>query len=144
MLAILAQYINKHQGKKVIIAVPSVFLHAYQQYFYCPTASRIPEKMIDPDAKDIFYCCYERLKASEFEMPPNTVLLVDEFHELFFSQPVEVANGKLVSVILNLKAATQLIGMSATYRGDVGIDKINTIMNAQFLKSPIIIQDREL
>jgi len=85
MLAILAQYINKHHRKKVIIAVPSAFLHAYQQYFYCPTASRIPDKITDPDAKDIFYCSYERLKAPEFEMPENTVLLVDEFHELFFN-----------------------------------------------------------
>lgn len=38
-------------------------------------------------------------------MASNTVLLVDEFHELFFNQSVEVANRKLVSVILKLKAA---------------------------------------
>ena len=35
----------------------------------------------------------------------DTVLFVDEFHELFFNQVVEVAKGKLNSVILKLKAA---------------------------------------
>jgi hypothetical protein len=38
-------------------------------------------------------------------MPLDTILLIDEFHELFFNQQVEVANGKLVSIILKLKAA---------------------------------------
>jgi hypothetical protein len=63
-------------------------------------------------------------------MPPDTVLFVDEFHELFFNQPVLVVNKKLVSVILKLKAAAQVIGMSATYRGEAGVDKINAILNA--------------
>jgi ERCC4-related helicase len=30
MLALLGKYFNKTTGKKVIILVPSVFLHAYQ------------------------------------------------------------------------------------------------------------------
>jgi hypothetical protein len=52
--------------------------------------------------------------------------------------------GKLVSTILKLKATARLIGVSATYRGDVGIKKIKTIMDAQFLKTSAQIQDREL
>jgi hypothetical protein len=48
-------------------------------------------------------------------------------------------NKKLVSVILKLKIATKVIGMSATYRGEAGIDKINAIMNAQFLKTSVEI-----
>jgi len=66
MLALMAKYINTFQGKKVIIAVPSAFLHAYQQYFYCPSASKIPEKITDPLVKEVFYCSCERLKAPEF------------------------------------------------------------------------------
>jgi len=69
-------------------------------------------------------------------MPPDTVLLVDEFHELFFDQPATVANGKLISVVLKLKAAVKLIGVSATYRGDAGIKKIGIILDTNFIKSP--------
>ena len=77
-------------------------------------------------------------------MPTDTIVLVDEFHETFFNQPAALVNGKIVSVILKLKAAAQLIGVSATYRGEAGIDKINTIMNAQFIKTPQLIKEREL
>jgi hypothetical protein len=77
-------------------------------------------------------------------MSADTVLLVDEFHELFFNQPATIVNGKLASAILKLKAAVKLIGVSATFRGDVGSKKINTIMNVQFLKTSDTIKDREL
>ena len=63
-------------------------------------------------------------------MPHDTILLVDEFHELFFNQQAAVVNGKLSSVILKLKAATRLVGVSATYRGNTGVKKINTILGA--------------
>jgi len=127
---------NKTTGKKVLVVVPSAFLHAYQQHFYCPTASKVPEDMQDHSNKQIFYCSFDRFNAPEFEVPSNTILLVDEFHELFFNQQATVVNGKLVSAILKLKAATGLIGVSATYRGDAGVKKINTILGAQFLQTP--------
>lgn len=63
-------------------------------------------------------------------MPADTVLLVDEFHELFFDNMVSVVNGKIVSVTLKFRDAFQLIGVSATYRGDTGIKKITVIMDA--------------
>lgn len=63
-------------------------------------------------------------------MPSDTILLVDEFHELFFDNPATVVNGKIVSVALKLRAAFQLIGVSATYRGETGIKKITAIMDA--------------
>ena len=63
-------------------------------------------------------------------MPADTIILVDEFHELFFNQSAVVANGKLVSVVLKLKAASKVIGVSATFRGEAGVDKISTIVNA--------------
>jgi hypothetical protein len=53
---------------------------------------------------------------------------VDEFHELFFNQPAGVNNGKLISTILKLKVVDKLIGVSATFRGEAGIDKINAIL----------------
>jgi hypothetical protein len=77
-------------------------------------------------------------------MPVDTVLLVDEFHEIFFNQSATVVNGKLVSTILKLRSSVKLIGVSATFRGDAGIDKINTIMSANFLKTSDAIKDRGL
>ena len=69
-------------------------------------------------------------------MPADTIILVDEFHELFFNQPAVIVNGRLASVILKLKAALKVIGVSATFRGEAGVDKITTILNACFIKSP--------
>ena len=57
-------------------------------------------------------------------VPPNTILLVDEFHELFFDQKIEICNGKIVSHIEKLLSAEKVIGFSATYRGNNGIDNI--------------------
>jgi superfamily II DNA or RNA helicase len=51
VLGILAKFMNKTTGKKVLVVVPSAFLHAYQQHFYCLTASKVPEKLSDPTAK---------------------------------------------------------------------------------------------
>jgi superfamily II DNA or RNA helicase len=130
MLALMAQWINMFRDKKVIVVVPSAFLHAYQQFFYCRSASEIPDDITDSSCKDIFYCSYDRFNAPEFKMPADTTILVDEFHELFFNQSVAVVNGKLVSTILKFKAATKLIGVSATFRGDAGIKKISNIMDA--------------
>jgi hypothetical protein len=64
--------------------VPTSFLHAYQQYHYCPTACKIPDKMADQNSKLVFYSDFDRFIAPEFSVPADTVLLVDEFHELFF------------------------------------------------------------
>ena len=128
----------------MLVVVPSAFLHAYQQHFYCPTASDVPEEMQDKLSKQIFYCSFDRFNAPEFEVPSDTILLVDEFHELFFNQQAVVVNGKLASVILKLKAATLLIGVSATYRGNAGIKKIATILDVCFIKSPCNLIEKEL
>ena len=85
MLAILAQYWSTTTRKKIIVLVPSAFLHAYQQHFYCPTASKINDDIADPTCKQIFYCNFERFVAPKFVMPADTILLVDEFHEIFFN-----------------------------------------------------------
>lgn len=64
--------------------VPTSFLHAYQQHNYCPTASKIPEDMADVTIKQVFYSDFLRFVAPEFIVPADTIILVDEFHELFF------------------------------------------------------------
>ncbi|MFS8159283.1 MAG: hypothetical protein ACMG6E_03555, partial [Candidatus Roizmanbacteria bacterium] len=61
-------------------------------------------------------------------VPADTILLVDEFHELFFNRMLEVVGGKLISVILKLQSAFRLIGVSATFRGAAGKNKITTIL----------------
>lgn len=40
--------------------------------------------MADPNIKQVFYSDFNRFIAAEFVVPPDTILLVDEFHELFF------------------------------------------------------------
>jgi hypothetical protein len=64
--------------------VPTSFLHAYQQHHYCPTASDIHENMADSAFKQVFYSDFNRFTSPEFIAPADTILLVDEFHELFF------------------------------------------------------------
>lgn len=128
MLGILAWYLNKITGKKVIVVVPTSFLHAYQQHNYCPNASNIPDKMGDPTAKHIFYSDFNRFSAPEFTVPADTILLVDEFHELFFDQWVQLIDGKVISVLSKLLSAERVIGVSATYRGENGADKINSLL----------------
>ena len=54
----------------------------------------------------------------------ETIILVDEFHELFFNCRATLVNGKFVSVIRLLIAAEKVIGVSATFRGDAGVKKI--------------------
>lgn len=93
--------------------------------------------MVDPDIKQIFYSSFARFIVPEFTVPADTVILVDEFHELFFGQQVQAGNGKVLSVISKLLSAARLVGVSATYRGDAGLDKITSILqNSVFIKPP--------
>jgi hypothetical protein len=50
---------------------------------------------------------------------------VDEFHEIFFNQRLEVVGGKLISVVERLAVANRVIGVSATFRGEIGLKKTN-------------------
>jgi hypothetical protein len=136
MLGVLAHYLNQTTGKKVLVVVPTPFLLAYQQQHYCPTACKVPFKMTDPTVKEVFYSDFSHFSAPEFTVPADTVLLVDEFHELFFGQQVQLANGKALSVISRLLAASRVIGVSATYRGDAGIYNISTILQESVLIKP--------
>lgn len=79
--------------------------------------------------------------SASFIMPPDTIVLVDEFHELFFNQLVSVINGRLVSVVQRLTAAHKVIGVSATFREEAGMKKINNILaKSTFIHPPIEIK----
>ena len=88
LLGILAMYLNKTTGKKVLVVVPTAFLHLYQEKHYCPIASKIPDNICNAEAKDIFYCTFEQFLQPNFAVPSETIVLVDEFHELIFNCPV--------------------------------------------------------
>jgi hypothetical protein len=60
LLGILACYLKKITGNKIIVVVPTPFLHLYQESNYCPTASKVPEDINDPTIANIFYCTYEQ------------------------------------------------------------------------------------
>lgn len=107
-------------------------------------ACKIPDRLVDFTAKQVFYCSFERFNAKGFAVPPDTVILADEFHELFFNQPATVHNGKLVSVVSKLQSATRLVGVSANFRGDDGLDKINTILAATFIQTGAELKDMKL
>ena len=72
-------------------------------------------------------------------------MLVDEFHEFFFNCPASIVNGKVVSVIGQLLAAERVIGVSATFRGEAGIKKIETLLpGCHFITSPGKFKEKEL
>jgi hypothetical protein len=93
--------------------------------------------MADPNSKLVFYSDFSRFAAPDFIVPADTIILGDEFHELFFDQQVTLVNNKVVSIISKLIAAVKVIGVSATYRGYAGIEKITSILhNSVFISSP--------
>lgn len=145
LLGLLAQHLNIQTGKKVLVVVPTPFLQLYQESNYCPTASKVPEEIADPNCPNIFYCCYDQFMTASFTVPTDTILLVDEFHELFFNKLVGVINGRLVSVVQKLTSAQKVIGVSATFHEEAGIKKIHNILaDSLFIIPPIEIKQKKL
>jgi hypothetical protein len=133
----MASFLKKTSGKKVLVVVPTPFLHLYQESNYCPNASKIPEDINDPMVFGIFYCTYEIFLQLSPTVLANSIVLIDEFHELFFNYPAALVDGKFVSVIKSLLTATRVIGVSATFRGDAGVKKIETILSdSLFIAAP--------
>jgi hypothetical protein len=101
--------------------------------------------MNDPSIKEVFYTSFERFLDQTSILSQDTILLVDEFHELFFNKEARVVGGRLISVVAKLQVACKLIGVSATFRGSGGKKKITTIFpGAVFINSPLEIQERIL
>jgi len=105
----------------------------------------VPEDIGDPAAADIFYCSFTQFMQPGFAVPLATIVLVDEFHELFFNTPLAVVNGKLISVVQQLTLAEKIIGVSATFRGDAGVKKIKNILSdTLFLSAPEEFKEKDL
>ena len=93
--------------------------------------------MFDPALAKISYCSFDRFLSAQVNTT-DAILLVDEFHELFFNQRLEVVAGKLISVVQRLAVANKVIGVSATFRGEIGLKKINQMIPGSiFITSPI-------
>lgn len=136
---------NKTTGKKVIIVVPTSFLHLYQESHYCPTASKIPDDINNINVADIFYCSFATFFSLEFVVLANAIVLIDEFHELFFNYPLRMIEGKLISVVQLLMSASKVVGVSATFRSDAGVKKIKTILpDTLLIAAPGEFREKEL
>ena len=74
----------------------------------------------------------------------DAVILMDEVDALFFTDKPEVRGTKIMSTILLLNKY-EVIGMTATFRGDQGKKKIlQLIKESHVLKTTDIISEREL
>jgi superfamily II DNA or RNA helicase len=132
MFGLMARYLNFTQGVKVAVIVPNEELAAIQQDKYCHWACRISDNLPNKDAKEVFYCTYNDFLTGD--IPLDTVLLIDEIDSLFFSDNPEVRGTKFLSAIL-LLSKYKVIGMTATFRGDQGKNKI-----LQFIKESHVIK----
>lgn len=144
ILALLAVHLHQTTGKKVIVVVPTPFLHLYQESNYCLNASRDPADLLDPALVKISYCSFDQFLSAQL-VTTGAVLLVDEFHEIFFNQRLQVIGGKLISVVQHFAIAHKVIGVSATFRGEIGLKKINQmIADSAFINSPFQCREKEM
>lgn len=142
MFGLMARYLNLMQGVKVAVVVPNEVLAAIQQDKYCPWASRIQDNLFKKDAKDVFYCTYDDFLTGE--IPQDTVILVDEIDALFFNDKPQLKGAKFLSAILLLNKY-KVIGMTATFRGDQGRNKIlQFIEDGYAIKTTDIVLERNL
>lgn len=98
---------------------------------YSPWASKSHSNVFEVAAVTINYCTYEDFLTGK--VPLNTICLVDEIDSLFFSDSPKLEGNKFISSILLLNKY-QVIGMSATFRGEEGTKWLN-----RFLKNSSII-----
>jgi hypothetical protein len=74
----------------------------------------------------------------------DTTLSVDEVDALFFNDKPQLKGTKFISAILLLNKY-KVIGMTATFRGDQGRNKIlEFIEDSHTLKTTDIVHEREL
>mmetsp|Transcript_34342 Transcript_34342/g.25425 ORF Transcript_34342/g.25425 Transcript_34342/m.25425 type:complete len:138 (-) Transcript_34342:63-476(-) len=121
MFGIMAQWLVQQRGEKVAVVVPSEVLAVTQQDKYAPWASRVYDDLWRAEVAGVFYCTYDDFLTGR--IPLNTVLLVDEIDSLFFNDKPAIRGGKFISSVLLLNKY-RVLGMSATFRGDQGRNKI--------------------
>ena len=70
---------------------------------------------------------------------------MDEFHEIFFNQRLETVEGRFVSVVQRFASAIKVIGVSATFREEIGLKKIKQmISDSIFINSPVQCKEKEM
>ena len=128
----------------MIVVVPTAFLHLYQESNYCLSASRDPADLLDLTVAKISYCSYDQFLSAQLSTT-DCILLIDEFHEIFFNQRLKVVGGKLISVVQRLAVAHSVIGVSATFRGEIGLKKIKQMIpKSVFISSPIQCREKDI
>jgi len=121
MNGMMAKYANKVLGLKVTVIVPNDVLAAVQQDLYCPWANRVYDDMWRTNINGIHYCTYDDFLTGK--IPFDTLCLVDEIDSLFFNDKPEIKGAKFISAIILLNRY-RFVGLTATFRGDQGKDKI--------------------
>ena len=79
MLALAARYINTILKCKVLLLVPSEVLKLDQIRLYCPSISKIEANLYDSNVPSIYYQTFDEV-LTDGRIPPETVILIDEFH----------------------------------------------------------------
>ena len=115
---------------------------AIQQDKYCPWASKVLDDLYREDIKEVFYCTYKDFRTGK--IPLDAIILMDEVDALFFTDKPEIRGNKIMSTILLLNKY-EVIGMTATFRGDQGKKKIlQLVKESHALKTTEMISEREL
>jgi superfamily II DNA or RNA helicase len=122
---LMACYIKRFFNMKVAVVVPTESLAAYQQKRYAPWASMIGDDLADSTVIDIHYITYDDFLSGD--IPVNTFLLVDEIDSLFFSDSPYIKGNRLISAIVLLRKY-KVIGMTATFRGGQGTNKLLSLL----------------
>lgn len=133
MFGLMSRYVNKIYAKKTVVAVPNEVLAAIQQTKYSPRSSK--------DIGDVFlnntlinYCTYFDVLTGN--IPIDTIVFIDEIDSLFFSDTPIVNVNRFLSAIL-LMNKYKIVGMTATFRGERGINMIKA-----FIKDTAVIKVR--
>jgi superfamily II DNA or RNA helicase len=141
MFGLMSRYINKIQAKKTVVAVPNKVLAAIQQQKYSPCSSK--------DIGDVFlnnalinYCTYFDVLTGN--IPIDTIVFIDEIDSLFFSDTPIVNRTRFLSAIL-LMNKYKIIGMTATFRGERGLNKIKALLeDTAVIKIGAVESERKL
>ncbi len=90
----------------------------------------------------MFYCTHDNFLTGD--IPLDAIVFVDEIDALFFSDKPQLKGTKFVSAILLLNKY-KVIGMTATFRGDQGRNKILQLTEDSYvIKTTDVALDRSL
>jgi MoxR-like ATPase len=124
MFGLMSRYVNLIHGKKTIVAVPNEVLAAIQQKKYSPCSSKdIEDAFLDNILSN--YCTYFDFLTGN--IPSGTIVFIDEIDSIFFSDTPIINEKRFISAIL-LMNKYKIIGMTATFRGERGLNKMKALL----------------